>query len=424
MLPEASPQHSPSPEAARLSYFRVPSKCFAFGTRRDGREEEPRRPAFLASSHEPPAAPLVMMTNQDVVVSEMGIAAGSALPGPSPALLACRGAAAGAMSLRYLDLAAAAARSAAGCTWADAMRASSPTRSSRAAADADEFTAWMRKHPSALGKFEQIAGASRGKKIVMFLDYDGTLSPIVADPDAAYMSDAMRAAVRDVAKHFPTAIVSGRCRDKVRNFVGLSELYYAGSHGMDIKGPSSNPESVLCQPASEFLPVIDEVYKLLVEKTKSTPGAKVENNKFCLSVHFRCVDEKRWNALAEQVKAVIKDYPKLKLTQGRKVLEIRPSIMWDKGKALEFLLESLGFANCSDVLPVYIGDDRTDEDAFKVLRKRGQGIGILVSKCPKETNASYSLQDPSEVMEFLLRLVAWKKKSPPPPPPPMIRPRV
>ncbi|KAF8729896.1 hypothetical protein HU200_017358 [Digitaria exilis] len=372
-----------------------------------------------------------MMTNQDVVVSEMGIGAGSALPGPSPALLACRGAAAGAMSLRYLDLAAAAARSAS-CSWVDAMRASSPTRSrAAAAADVDELTAWMRKHPSALGKFEQIASASKGKKIVMFLDYDGTLSPIVSDPDAAYMSDAMRAAVRDVAKHFPTAIVSGRCRDKVRNFVRLPELYYAGSHGMDIEGPSSNnvrsdsnlqqPESVLCQPAREFLPVIDEVYKLLVEKTKSTPGAKVENNKFCLSVHFRCVDEKRWNALAEQVKAVIKDYPKLKLTQGRKVLEIRPSIMWDKGKALEFLLESLGFASCSDVLPVYIGDDRTDEDAFKVLRKRGQGIGILVSKCPKETNASYSLQDPGEVMDFLLRLVEWNRRSSSPA---MIRPRV
>lgn len=157
--------------------------------------------------------------------------------------------------------------------------------------------------------------------------------------------------------------------------------------------------------------MIDEVYKVLAEKTKSTPGAKVENNKFCLSVHFRCVDEKRWNFLAEQVKAVIKDYPMLELTQGRKVFELRPSIMWDKGKAFEFLLESLGFANCSDILPVYIGDDRTDEDAFKVLRKRGQGVGILVSKCPKETNASYSLQDPAEVMEFLLRLVEWKRKS-------------
>ncbi|KAL5206983.1 hypothetical protein ABZP36_031418 [Zizania latifolia] len=388
------------------------------------------------------------MTNQDVVVSEMGISVGAALPGPGgPALFACRSAAAGAMSMRqtYLDLAAAAkAARSASCTWAEAMRASSPTRSSRSAADVDEFTAWVvsssssvvvvvlllatvgavlaRKHPSALSKFEQIAGASKGKKIVMFLDYDGTLSPIVADPDAAYMSDAMRAAVREVAKRFPTAIVSGRCRDKVRNFVGLSELYYAGSHGMDIKGPSSNPESVLCQPASEFLPMIDEVYKALVEKTKSTPGAKVENNKFCLSVHFRCVDEKRWNALGEQVKAVIKEYPKLKLTQGRKVLEIRPSIKWDKGKALEFLFESLGFANSSDVLPVYIGDDRTDEDAFKVLRKRGQGLGILVSKFPKETNASYSLQDPAEVMEFLLRLVEWTRK--PSSSSMMIRPRV
>jgi trehalose 6-phosphate phosphatase len=105
-----------------------------------------------------------------------------------------------------------------------------------------------------------------------------------------------------------------------------------------------------------------------------------------------------WSTLADIVKAELKDYPKLKLTQGRMVFEIRPTIKWDKGKALEFLLESLGFADCTNVLPVYIGDDRTDEDAFKVLRKRGQGIGILVSKYPKDTNASYSLQEPAEVM--------------------------
>jgi hypothetical protein len=97
--------------------------------------------AFHESVASPVLLLLLRMTDQDVVVSEMGIATGSALPGTSPALLACRGAAAGAMSLRqtYLDLAAAAARSGS-CTWVDAMRASSPT-SSRAAAD--EFTAWM-----------------------------------------------------------------------------------------------------------------------------------------------------------------------------------------------------------------------------------------------------------------------------------------
>ncbi|KAG5063634.1 hypothetical protein JHK85_004817 [Glycine max] len=99
--------------------------------------------------------------------------------------------------------------------------------------------------------------------------------------------------MRKLARCFPTAIVTGRCKDK-----------------------DSKAEPILCQPANDFLPLIDEVYQQLVEKTKSTPGALVENNKFCLSVHFRCVDEK--------------------------VLEICPTIKWDKGKALELLLESLG----------------------------------------------------------------------------------
>uniref|UniRef100_A0A0A9FGR1 Trehalose 6-phosphate phosphatase n=1 Tax=Arundo donax TaxID=35708 RepID=A0A0A9FGR1_ARUDO len=236
------------------------------------------------------------------------------------------------------------------------------------------------------------------------------------------MTDEMRDAVRGVAARFPTAIVSGRCRDKVFGFVRLAELYYAGSHGMDIRGPTADStnhhaahnkaaKSVLCQPASEFLPMIEEVYGALASTVESIPGAKVENNKFCLSVHFRCVDEKRWGALAEQVRSVLKDYPRLRLTQGRKVLEVRPMIKWDKGKALEFLLESLGFAERGDVFPIYIGDDRTDEDAFKVLRNRGQGAGILVTKFPKETSASFSLREPAEVKEFLRKLVDCSSSS-------------
>ncbi|XP_071724319.1 probable trehalose-phosphate phosphatase J [Rutidosis leptorrhynchoides] len=305
--------------------------------------------------------------------------------------------------------------------WVESMRASSPTHiNSTPSFSKDDYNSWIDRHPSALERFDEIIEASKGKQIVMFLDYDGTLSPIVPDPDRAFMSKKMRRTVRKLAQCFPTAIVSGRCRDKVFNFVKLRELYYAGSHGMDIKGPEKGSkhdslnflqecESIMCQPASEFLPMIDEVYKILVEKIKSTPGAKVENNKFCLSVHFRCVEENKWSELAKQVKSVLQEYPKLRLSQGRKVLEIRPTIKWDKGKALEFLLEALGFANCKDVFPVYIGDDRTDEDAFKVLRDRGQGFGILVSKFAKDTSASYSLQEPDEVMDFLRRLVQWKQ---------------
>ncbi|XP_051126419.1 probable trehalose-phosphate phosphatase 4 isoform X1 [Andrographis paniculata] len=329
----------------------------------------------------------------------------------------------------------------------DSMRSSSPSRRPPDAA-AGDHTSWMLNHPSALSMFGEIAAAAAGKQMVVFLDYDGTLSPIVKDPDCAFMPDETRKAVRDVAKYFPTAIVTGRCRAKVYEFVRLPELYYAGSHGMDIKGPSKGHQrkvtthtshthphvclcvsfwaqfphicclfitiqanqTVLCQPAKEFLPIIDEVYKILMEKMKRIPGAKVENNKFCLSVHYRCVEEKRWGEVAEEVKDVIKEYQRLRLNQGRKVLEIRPTIKWDKGNAIEFLLHSLGYANSKEVVPIYVGDDRTDEDAFKVLKERGQGLGILVSKCPKETNASYTLKDPSEVMQFLNHLVDWKRR--------------
>ncbi|GMP69923.1 hypothetical protein CsSME_00028999 [Camellia sinensis var. sinensis] len=322
-------------------------------------------------------------------------------------------------------------------SWLDAMKSSSPTHrkitkdsgTDLVSTDADvAYRNWMLKYPSALASFEQITNYAKGKRIALFLDYDGTLSTIVDNPDCAFMSNPMRATVRNLAKYFPTAIISGRSRDKVYEFVGLTELYYAGSHGMDIIGPvrpmSNDPpncirstdnqgkEVNLFQPASEFLPMIDEVFRSLVEITKDINGAKVENNKFCVSVHYRNVDEQYWTTIAESVHDILKDYPRLRLTHGRKVLEVRPVLDWDKGKAVEFLLESLGLSNCDDVLPIYIGDDRTDEDAFKVLRVGNRGYGILVSSAPKESNALYSLRDPSEVMEFLKSLVMWKKSSP------------
>ncbi|KAH6804164.1 Haloacid dehalogenase-like hydrolase superfamily protein [Perilla frutescens var. frutescens] len=318
----------------------------------------------------------------------------------------------------------------------DAMKSSSPTHNKitkesnteTPQSDGDlAYRNWMFKYPSALSSFEQIAKIANGKRIALFLDYDGTLSPIVDNPELAFMSNAMRVAVSNVAKYFPTAIISGRNRDKVYEFVGLTELYYAGSHGMDIMGPvrpsnSDNKNCIKCidkqgkevnlfQPASEFLPMIDEVYKSLLEITKDIVGAKVENNKFCVSVHYRNVEEKSWNTVGHAVQEILKEYPRLRLTHGRKVLEVRPVLDWHKGKAVEFLLESLGLMDCDDVLPIYVGDDRTDEDAFKVLRDGKRGYGILVSSMPKESNAFYSLRDPSEVMEFLNTLVMWKKRS-------------
>lgn len=291
--------------------------------------------------------------------------------------------------------------------------------------EAAVYKNWLEKHPSALKSFDRVVRHAHKKPIVVFLDYDGTLSPIVEDPERAFMSAEMRSTVKDVASYFPTAVISGRSRPKVEQFVQLTELYYAGSHGMDIVGPAKSSDGfrvkgtkardkkgndlVAFQPASEYLPLINEVTAALIESTKAVKGAKVENNTFCVSVHFRRVKEEYWEALAELVGDVMKDFPTLSLTHGRKVLEVRPSIEWDKGKAVDFLLNSLGFKDTSEVIPLYFGDDKTDEDAFKMINTTKYGCSILVSSVPKSTAAKLSLQDPSEVMEFLRRLVQWRK---------------
>ncbi|KAL3837742.1 hypothetical protein ACJIZ3_022333 [Penstemon smallii] len=296
-----------------------------------------------------------------------------------------------------------------------------------------KYISWLEEHPSALTSFNSMMTTMQGKQIVVFLDYDGTLSPIVSDPDRAFMSDPMRSAVREVAKHFPTAIISGRSRDKVYGFVKLDEVYYAGSHGMDIMGPplhvikksydhskyqtntldEKGNEFTIFQPAKEYLPSIKKMLKELKNRTCDVPGALVEDNRFCISVHYRHVLDEDYGMLEEIIKDVVLEYhPCFHLTRGKKVLEIRPSIEWNKGDALLYLLDTLGFSDSNNVLPFYLGDDKTDEDAFKVLGSRGQGYPIIVSTTPRDTAASHSLRDPSDVMSFLLRLARWAEGLP------------
>ncbi|CAN4087619.1 unnamed protein product [Withania somnifera] len=291
-----------------------------------------------------------------------------------------------------------------------------------------KYVSWLNEHPSALSSFEEMMDAAKGKWVVMFLDYDGTLSPIVNDPERAFMSDLMRSAVGDVAKLYPTAIISGRSRQKVYGFVKLDDVFYAGSHGMDIMGPAIQANSydgkyqckaldkkgnelTVFQPAQDFLPSIEKMLNELEETTSEINGALVEDNRFCISVHYRHVLQEDLGLLEKKVQTLVAKYPGFHLTRGKKVIEIRPSIKWNKGDALVYLLETLGFANSSDVLPIYIGDDRTDEDAFKALKCRGQGYPIIVSSSPRDTLASYSLRDPSEVLSFLIRLARWGKLS-------------
>ncbi|KAG2615251.1 hypothetical protein PVAP13_3NG035600 [Panicum virgatum] len=254
------------------------------------------------------------------------------------------------------------------------------------------------------------------KEIIIFLDYDGTLSPIVTDPDKAYISDEMREVLKDVAVLFKTSIVSGRARAKVFDFVRIKEMNYAGSHGMDIKLASTTESTSTSeidedcgsyQPAQRHTAMISRVFDTLLHVTKDIKGAKIEHNIFCVSLHYRnCSEEDmpRVQKVVENILEELKDG--VKLTNGKMVYEFRAPIVWNKGHAVQYIQGKLGV---EDPFSIYIGDDQTDEDAFQVLRERKNGIGILVSEASRTTRAFFSLRDPSQVMEFLKMLVSWKR---------------
>ncbi|KAE8782145.1 Trehalose-phosphate phosphatase [Hordeum vulgare] len=276
-------------------------------------------------------------------------------------------------------------------------------------ANDDTVSVKQAKRPSAIDCFAEITTNWQGKTIALFLDYDGTLSPKVNNPDEAYMSSEMRDVVQEVASLCATSVVGGRARDKVKSFIMLENLHYAGSHGADIK---LSDEAEAYQPTSEYEPVINGARERLEEVIRDIKGASVENKQFCISVHYRVFEKKKQELVKKLVKKTIKGFPELRVTDGDKVLEVGPNAEFNKGYAVKYLLEQLARKNnwdSSQVVAIFIGDDRTDEDAFKVLRGRDGGLGILVSKERKWTKASYSLEDPAQVQEFLQKLVTWKK---------------
>src|SRR5213076_1613986 len=251
--------------------------------------------------------------------------------------------------------------------------------------------------PSALEHVQEIARS--GDRVAVFLDYDGTLTPIVSHPEDAWLSDSMRQALRSLAARVPVAILSGRDLDDVRGRVHVDGIVYAGSHGFDIAGAGGLRREL----GAAYLTVLDTAETELREALDEIPGAQLERKHFSVAAHYRNVNENDVFRVALAVDAVAARHRELRKMDGKKVYELLPDIDWDKGKAVLWLLEALGLERAK-VRPIYIGDDRTDEDAFRALEK--SGVGILVNEQPRPTAASYSLKEPTEVERFLRELVA------------------
>ncbi len=260
----------------------------------------------------------------------------------------------------------------------------------------DKPAAWL---PSAIQSFDEIVEKFKEKKIALFLDYDGTLTPIVERPEDAVMAEDMREVLKEISERCTVAIVSGRDRKDVEERVAIDDLYYAGSHGFDIKGPEGFEKTHA--EGERFIEKLDEIEEELEKKLHDINGTQVERKKFSVAIHYRRVKDDHVQKVKDIIDESLKGYDSLKKSGGKKVIEVQPSIDWHKGKAVRWLLKALEMDE-KDSIPVYVGDDLTDENAFREIKH--DGVGILVADEKKKSDAHYVLADTDAVRAFLKRL--------------------
>jgi trehalose-phosphatase len=254
--------------------------------------------------------------------------------------------------------------------------------------------------PSALNRLNEMEAILLRPRPLVFLDYDGTLTPIVDDPSEARLPSETRDALRRLADLCTLAVVSGRDRKDVQELVGLDDLYYAGSHGFDVRGPGGSQE----RKGDEYVPTLREAGHRLESLTEDLDGVQVERKRYAVAVHFRNAGPGLEPTVRARVERVRDSLPDLRMTGGKMIFELRPDLEWDKGRAILHLQEIFRKVG-EDGPPLYVGDDLTDEDAFRALE--GSGIGVVVrgEEDDRPTEADYSLAGPGQVRTFLEEMI-------------------
>ncbi|MFA5351030.1 MAG: trehalose-phosphatase [Candidatus Omnitrophota bacterium] len=239
------------------------------------------------------------------------------------------------------------------------------------------------------------------KYLYLFLDYDGTLTPIAGTPDKAIIPQRTKRLLDLLSKkkNCRIAVISGRALADIKKRIGLKNVIYSGNHGFQIDGPKIK-HGLPVSPA--YKKALLRIKTQLKEKLSGTKGIFIEDKGFSLALHFRLVDKGELSFVKTIFRKSIVPYlirNKIKIRPGKKVLEVMPPVDWDKGKVVLWLLtrQILAFKK-KNIFPVYIGDDVTDEDAFRALK--GKGLTIFVGK-PGNSKADYYLKNAEEVVKFM-----------------------
>lgn len=241
------------------------------------------------------------------------------------------------------------------------------------------------------------------KHILLLLDYDGTLTPIVKKPELAFLSPQIRDCLQELSSNhsLTLGIISGRALNDLQSKVGITSIIYAGNHGLEIEGPDIsfiNPEAV--KAVSMLHSLAQDISLALAD----IEGAWIEDKKLTLSLHYRLVNEAQCNRLNEIFNEITREYlayDRIRITSNKKTYDIRPAVNWDKGKAIEYIVKALFPTNQPFLLA--IGDDKTDYDSFRAVNT-AKGISVFVGDADIKAPACYFLRSPGEVYKILLMI--------------------
>ncbi|MES3667543.1 trehalose-phosphatase, partial [Mycobacterium intracellulare] len=260
----------------------------------------------------------------------------------------------------------------------------------------------MSQLPDAMRALTDAADGLAGRRPAVFFDFDGTLSDIVDDPDAARPVAGATEALAKLADGCPVAVLSGRDLADVTNRVGVPGIWYAGSHGFELTAPDGTHHQN--DAAAAAIPVLEQAAARLRDQLGGIPGVVVEHKRFGVAVHYRNAERDRVGEVLAAVRAAGRR-DALRVTTGREVIELRPDLDWDKGKTLRWVIDHLHRAGSGSLTPVYLGDDITDEDAFDAVHD--DGVPILVRHSDdgdRATAALFALDSPARAAAFTDRL--------------------